>query len=424
MSLLSLASAHRHLAWLERRGVMFGANVGLSHAASMGAGLVAAKSLPAGEVLVSIPPAVWKPFSAEEASRTEACAEAVAAHAASLGAGVSFSDAALLAARLARFVTMSGDGQDSDDSGDGNIAYLASLPPPDVPLLWPAPLRAALLRGTSAGIAAESQVALSDGVHGVMMQHAGDAAPSQAAFRWAQAILLSRAHSGDGKPLALVPGLDLLNHGGRAAGACVHYRDHAFELVATRAHAKGDPIEIDYGTSASHRLLRLYGFVPRRGGHEEQSGEEAAAEAAAQTAVEVGEEVIVPLLPSAAELSGAPDAVLQEVAAIRDSLAACGISGSSLRLRLGDDGRFALPQIGGAGQEASTALRVLLSAIDTQKRRQQQGFAACQAIQAAPGRGTSDEAARRRARLCLQLHTREAALLEAAWTQLQDDYLS
>ena len=39
--------------------------------------------------------------------------------------------------------------------------YLNQLPTPDVPLLWPPPLRAALLRGTSAGPAAESQAALS-----------------------------------------------------------------------------------------------------------------------------------------------------------------------------------------------------------------------------------------------------------------------
>ena len=64
---------------------------------------------------------------------------------------------------------------------------------------------------------------------------------SKAHFRWGQALLLSRAHSGDGKPFALVPALDLLNHAGSAAGASVRFdRDAAtFELVATRAHAPG-----------------------------------------------------------------------------------------------------------------------------------------------------------------------------------------
>ena len=64
---------------------------------------------------------------------------------------------------------------------------------------------------------------------------------SKAHFRWGQALLLSRAHSGDGKPFALVPALDLLNHAGSAAGASVRFDTAAaaFELVAERAHAPG-----------------------------------------------------------------------------------------------------------------------------------------------------------------------------------------
>lgn len=412
MSFLSLASASRTVAWLESRGVSF-TNVALSHAMGIGAGLVAARNVRPGEILVRIPPSVWKPLSAL-ASKDQPYAERISAHAASLGAGDLFSEAALLAARLARLVDPSGNHQGLEDVQEA-LPYLSSIPPPDVPLLWPSELRSALLRGTSAVTAAVSQVSLSDEIHAVMLQ-AGSAAPSQAAFRWAQAVLLSRAHSGDGKPLALVPGLDLLNHGGPEAGAHVRHQDDAFELVATRAHAQGDPVEIDYGTRASHRFLRLYGFVP----HRESSASSEGTAVHDATSAMAGDEIVVPLLPSAAELSGAPDVVLQEVAGLHRSLAACGISGSSLRLRANVDGQFALPQVGGSDQEASIALRVLLSAIDAQRLRQKQGYAACQAVEAAPGESASDETARHRARLCLKLHAREAALLETAWQQLQD----
>ena len=128
----------------------------------------------------------------------------------------------------------------------------------------------------------------------------------------------------------------------------------------------------------------------------------------------------MPLLPTPAELHGAPAPVLEEVAAIRAALQACGIAGSSLRLYVEEGGAAVggLPTLG-EGKEAATALRVLLSAVDSQRRRQQQGSAACAAVKAAPGKSATDEAARRRAAMCEQLHAREAAVLEAAWAQMQ-----
>ena len=127
----------------------------------------------------------------------------------------------------------------------------------------------------------------------------------RASFRWSQSIMLSRAHSGDGKPLALVPGLDLLNHGGDDAGAVVRFDASAgaFDLIATRAHAPGEHLLIDYGTRASHRLLRLYGFVPSGPGGVGGDGDPASP--VRDSVLAPGDEVLLPLLPSAAELAGA-----------------------------------------------------------------------------------------------------------------------
>ena len=285
----------------------------------------------AGDVLLSIPRAVWQPLSAAHVRQSlpSSLVARADAHAASIGAGASFGDAALLAHHLAHH---------SDQCDESQ--YLAWLPHPDVPLLWPEVLKNALLRGTSAGPAADSQTVLSDGVLAALED--GEANDERRArFRWAQAILLSRAHSGEGKPLALVPGLDLLNHGGEGAGACVRFNaaDAAFDLVATRAHAEGEDVLIDYGTRASHRLLRLYGFVTESGdesgegadngsaGAEGNGGGDAAVRSLGGV-LPAGEEVQLPLLPSAAELEGAPEEIVSEIEAARAALRACGVGGA------------------------------------------------------------------------------------------------
>ena len=222
MSCLSPTSAAAHLAWLSSRGVRL-SRIKLHE--SHGSGLALAGGFAAaGEVILSIPAEVWKPFSAASArtSLPASVTSRIDEYADSLGAGASFSDAAILAHIL------------SQPQHRASSPYLSDLPQPDVPLLWPAPLRAALLRGTSAGPAAESQVALSAGAHAALLGEASPPAESLAAFQWAQATLLSRGHSGEGKPLALVPGLDLLNHGGESAGAVVRFSKGNFQLVAMR----------------------------------------------------------------------------------------------------------------------------------------------------------------------------------------------
>ena len=286
-------------------------------------------------------------------------------------------------------------------------------------------MRTALLHGTSAAPAAESQAALSEGVHAAAFASVTE---SLASFRWAQAVLLSRAHSGDGKPLALVPGLDLLNHAGPEASAAVRFRDDSFELIALRDLAAGDAVEIDYGPRASHRLLRLYGFVPEEAvlvssgsvDHTPVSGDAQPGEVHGEADQD---EIQLALLPTAAELQGAPEAVRQQVEAARQALTACGIPGSSLRLRLLETGEVALPSafqtVDTASPEAEVARHVLLSAVARQQQRQEQGSAACSAVKRAGMPGPNDEAVRERARLCGLLHVREAAVLERVAVMLK-----
>lgn len=396
MSYVSSSGALRQLSWLSSRGVCVS---GVKHYELHGVGLAAATSAVAGEVLLSVPRQIWWPLSAAAAREALPTAR-IDAYAASLGAGPAFSDAALLAAHLAKHrLTPASE----------LAPFLADLPNPDLPLMWPPALRAVLLRGTSAGPAAESQAALSDGAYAALAADAADSAapppPEASAFKWAQCILLSRGHSGDGKPLALIPGLDLINHGGESASALVRHVAGAFELVATRPLSVGDPIEINYGSHASHRLMRLYGFVPSDGDGGGGRGGAASARA--------GDEVLLRLLPSPSELEGAPQETIAEVEAQRAALATFGLPSGQLRLVVDSEGRVPLP-IENAGAASSSVAHVLLAAIEAQRRRVHEGLQACEAVQATTGTRVADEAARARAALSAQLHQNESVVLEAA----------
>ena len=316
MSRLALADASRVLAFVLERGGTAHCHVTSAGVAGVGLATSAAKS--AGEVLMSVPRTLWEPLSAS-AARSEMASEiarAVDEQVASIGAsGSQLADATLLAALLARRV-----------AEPTYAPYLQQIPPPDVPLLWPAALRAALLQGSSAERAAAQQSHLAEALHATVSANAASTPVAAPSFRWAQAVLLSRAHSGDGKPLALVPGLDLLNHGGAGATATVRFNDtsSAFELVATRAHAADEEVLIDYGTRSSHRLLRLYGFV--NGGSHGEGG--------SASGLVPGEEVLLPLLPAAPDAAeGAQGTQAAEVAeahrqALRAMLAEYGMRGT------------------------------------------------------------------------------------------------
>lgn len=310
----------------------------------MGLGLSAAVGLQAGEEALHVPHSCWHPLSAAAArERIEALSPASVARVLALGGGSSLADAAFLAAELA----LSAD--------DSPAARLLGGEAPDVPLLCPAPLRRALLQGNSCASAVESQERLARGLCDAL----GDLASGTACgwlgggdfrhrFRVGQSVLLSRAHAGRGKPLALVLGLDLLNHAVGAANATVHVdrASAAFVLVTKREVAACDPLTIDYGALLSHKFVRLYGFLPMaeaavasgaavaagraegtaRGadapaGRGDAAAAEAAgrgaevaareSEAAAADALSGDEEVLLQLLPPGAEGAADAEAVLR-----------------------------------------------------------------------------------------------------------------
>lgn len=374
------------LGWLSARvdGLR---RVALRDFDGMGCGVAAAEALRAGACVLRVPRACWEPFGADAARAAAPSAAArVDAVAASMGAGSALADSVLLAAALVR--------QKRRPTPD-DAPFVDSLPASlDVPLLWPAELQQALLAGTSCESTCAQQAALSQVMHAALRDGDGDdgAGPSLEELRWGQSLILSRAHSGRGKPLALVPGLDLLNTGGHAAPTAevAFADDGAFELVATRDHAPGEQLLIDYSTPTPHRMLRLYGFVPARG-----DGGGAATE-----------EALLPLLPADGD-GGA--------AAAARALEAAGL-GRTVALRWADDGRsaVALP-VPGAGAPRSdaerNALLVLGAALERQEARQRHGAAACAAVMDHAG---VDAAARRRAAAAADLHAAEAPLLRGA----------
>ena len=298
------------LGWLSARvdGLR---RVALRDFDGMGCGVAAAEALRAGACVLRVPRACWEPFGADAARAAAPSAAArVDAVAASMGAGSALADSVLLAAALVRQKR----GPTPDDA-----PFVDSLPASlDVPLLWPAELQQALLAGTSCESTCAQQAALSQVMHAALRDGDGDdgAGPSLEELRWGQSLILSRAHSGRGKPLALVPGLDLLNTGGHAAPTAevAFADDGAFELVATRDHAPGEQLLIDYSTPTPHRMLRLYGFVPARG-----DGGGAATE-----------EALLPLLPADGDGGAAAAARALEAAWL----------GRTVALRWADDGRY------------------------------------------------------------------------------------
>lgn len=216
------------------------------------------------------------------------------------------------------------------------------------------------------------------------------------------------------------------------------------------SHEADEELLIDYGTRASHRLLRLYGCVPGPPPGSDEVEAEAAAEEAGATTHDIiarqltggatgdaarnqsasviwhpGDEIQLPLLPSAAELAGAPESVLAEMSAARAALAACGVRGSSLRLQVKDDGRVELPPFvtatgAGGAAEAATARRVLRGGVEAQQLRLKQGVAACAAVKAMAG-SSGDAASGRRASLCERLHLRESAVLDGVVAALKQE---
>ena len=340
--------------------------------AGCGVGLFTKRALKRGEAALVVAREQWWPYSAAAAHERAAASQPVVLRrietlAVELGAGKgNLVKSVVHAADLARRVRPAAE----------QSAYLDALPRDlDAPLMWPAPLRL-LLGGTSCEVTCAQQLALSTTLHDVAAEL--DNPPlALREFLWAQAVLLSRAHAGEGKPLALVPALDLLNHQTPPnAEVCFDASAAAFAVRALRPVDAGDELTIDYGVGAAHKLLRMYGFVSSsaRGG-----ALLALASGSSEAAASLRDAGLPTLLP---------------------------LEWDEPRER-----RVRLPVLDAA------ARGVLGSALQAQMKRLAGARAAIDAVFAA-GEDV-DARTRRRAELCRALHEHEGPLLSAALEQLR-----
>lgn len=89
----------------------------------------------------------------------------------------------------------------------------------------------------------------------------GDAHVPRPLFLWALSCVLSRAVSGGGKPLTLLPYFDLLNHRQDANCAYTVETGGTVLVQATRRVAAGEELYLCYSDKDNHQLLMTYGFV-------------------------------------------------------------------------------------------------------------------------------------------------------------------
>ena len=159
----------------------------------MGLGLVATARIERGETALSVPPSVWRPFSAGAAlEAARARAPPFAAHLASVEAQLA-SGGARGAERFGESVALSLQLLfAAADVGAEGHAYAVTLAPPDVPLFWPQ-RDAELLRGTGVDAAAAERTAFLRAAHSALFP-AGGGVPL-APFASSMALILSRAIS-------------------------------------------------------------------------------------------------------------------------------------------------------------------------------------------------------------------------------------
>jgi|AntAceMinimDraft_1070359.scaffolds.fasta_scaffold32588_1 histone-lysine N-methyltransferase SETD3 len=253
----------------------------------MGAGLAATALIKAGELVLRLPKAAWHPVSADIAiSQARQRVPQFVAHAEAVSTQMGAPDLAKHAIFALHLLFELGD---SDSRAHPYLATLPSLAgrrAPSVPLLW-TPAQVATLCGTPTHAAVLSRSTFVAAAHEALFPGGEGGVPLDA-FSWALSSVLSRAASGAGMPYTLMPGIDLLNHGGAQANCTLGatrmrgfggtgggdddegatdglHVDTGFvdiEVRCTKDVAPGQQLTISYGNNADNdRLLRLYGFT-------------------------------------------------------------------------------------------------------------------------------------------------------------------
>ena len=223
--------------------------------AGKGIGLRLRQHAAAGETLLTVPAALWSPFSAEAAVQ----------NARSQAAGF-----------VERLEQLSGRGQRSRltevvclalqllfERGRGD-AFAASLPVPDVPLLTWAPEELEELAGSRTHAAVLERRSFVRALHGSLFGAAESSPVSLGQLSWAMATITSRAlsDSPSAPSMTLCPVLDLANHSDEPS--CQHVFDQdtqSFNLKAARDLPREADVCISYGHLDNDRLLRQYGFT-------------------------------------------------------------------------------------------------------------------------------------------------------------------
>jgi len=143
--------------------------------------------------------------------------------------------------------------------------YIASLPAEGAFTCCVAftPAQTALLgkAASDVRVLAEKYVAEMRAGHAAAVAALQDAAPTLEEYRWAAAIVLTRAcYAFAEGGCCLVPFMDMLNHSPEAQSEA-RIANGCYEIVTMVPFARGDQVFINYGSHDNATLAALYGFV-------------------------------------------------------------------------------------------------------------------------------------------------------------------
>ncbi len=254
------------VAWVEHHAggpAALGPNPPLpARSPTHGLGLVSPPSgYDQGGTILALPVGVWGPVSAQFAlDKAQATAptfyETLCALDQELGRG----QAKLLQpVALATHVVLALLDTQDHVHPYAHFLYQSSQRGPQHPLLLTSQELRQALQASPVVAAIEKRQQLYAHVHARLF---GDAAAlPRPLFLWALSCVLSRAVSGGGKPLTLLPYFDLLNHRQDANCAYMVEAGGTVLVKATRRVAAGEELYLCYNDKDNHQFLMTYGFV-------------------------------------------------------------------------------------------------------------------------------------------------------------------
>lgn len=267
------------LAWCQARGMKAPqAHPYAFPEAEGGFGLAASRDLAAGDLVLTIPKAVWDPNSAQT------CLDHALTRAPAFGQRMEgalpkqspqdMHDRLELVASLAMHVMINGSEPYVHwlQVTQGPSSFIEHMPP-----FWPDD-RFADFQASVAGTNVQKFAGFSKALHETLFGADGvdvetpipEGAPPPKLMLWALTVVQSRAVSGRGFPFTMVPYFDLLNHS--FTPNCNHTFDSAsgeFRVTATRPILESQQCLISYGDMSNALLFKKYGFVLQDNSHEE-----------------------------------------------------------------------------------------------------------------------------------------------------------